>query len=545
MRLLKECPQCGKAIVVRGEWSLESIYTTDDDNKAYITHTKTEKFLFYRCGHFSIAEKKPSIRDRSISLSSLNGAKHSYEYQIDGIDFIDQTSYNALIGDEMGLGKTVQANLALKVADKYFHSPLIIVKGSTTWQWLKEHKEWCNSLPMGIFLIQGSKGFIPPGFSCYLISMDTFSRMVTIETGNNGETKNVSIYPQLADLGTDIVVVDECQSFKNPDSRRSRALVGFIKEMKIEHKIFLSGTPIKNRADEYFTVLNLLDPVSFPSLRRFQNEWLEQDDQGKYSRIKKYKLEEFHDLISKYVIRRKKRDVQKWLPPFRRDFETVTVEDENIKAVYNKQLAKLQATADSKANLSYFDIQENLMTLRRITGMAKVDWAFDEVMNFLESTEDDKIAIGIHHEVVRDTLYEKLQQRGIRVIKLSGEDNDERKYQKVQEFQRNDRRVLIINMLAGGVGVDGLQCCHEVLCLERQWNAVDEEQFEARFDRNGQVFPVTARYPLVKGSIDEYFSALVEKKRNIVGETTDDKWDGSLQKNDWDALMRETLSHKL
>lgn len=544
MRLLKECPQCGKALVQVDHWSLQTPIPVIFDAEDFINQqdrTKTESLLFYRCGHFSIEEPKQSFFDRTISLSSINGKKHAYEYQIDGIDFIDKTGFNGIIADEMGLGKTIQASLLMKVSKRFFNCPLIIVKGSTTWQFMKEHKEWADSLPLGIFLIQGSKSFIPPGFSAYIISMDTFSRMVHVN-----ERNEVSIYSQLADLGVDIVYVDECQSFKNPESKRARALVGFVKKLDIKYKVFMSGTPIKNRAEEYFTVLNLLDPANFPSLARFQRNWLEPDEQGKHSRVKKYRLEEFHDLISKYVIRRRKRDVQKWLPPFRRTFEFITIEDESIKATYNKQLAKLQNLADSKANLSYFDIQENLMTLRRLTGIAKVDWAYDEVMDFLESTEDDKIAIGIHHEVVRDTLYQKLNDAGIGVIKISGEDNDEKKYSKVQLFQQPKYRVLIINMIAGGVGIDGLQkVCNNVLCLERQWNSVDEEQFEARFDRDGQKFPVAARYPLIQGSIDEYFSALVEKKRNIFGETVENQWDGSLVKTDWDDLMRETLRHKL
>jgi SWI/SNF-related matrix-associated actin-dependent regulator of chromatin subfamily A-like protein 1 len=535
VRLLKECSICGKALMAIDRWNLDPIPGNEQRAQSAL--------IFYKCGHFAIDEPQ-SFRDKSVSIASLNGKQIAYDFQIDGIDFVDRAEYNALIGDEMGLGKTIQGLLAWKVARSHFNTCLIVVKGSTTWQWLTKYKEWCSSLPLGVFLIQGSKGFIPPGFSSYIIGMDTLSRMVTKKQGYN---EGYEINKFLSELGIDLLIVDECQSFKDPSSRRTVALVGLIQELKIEHKIFLSGTPIKNRANEYFTVLNLLDPESFSSKHQFESRWLQQDAQGKYARIRKHRLEEFHELISKYVIRRKKRDVQKNLPKFSREFEFVTIDDDNIKAVYNKELARIQNEADSKANLSYFDIQDNLMSLRRITGTAKVDWAFDEIQEFLESTEDEKIIIGIHHEVVRDTLYQKLQSVGVGVIKISGEDNDRRKFEKVQQFQRDTNcRVAIINMLAGGVGIDGLQhVCSRMICLERQWNAVDEEQFEARIDRDGQKFPCSARYPLIKDSIDEYFSALVEKKRSDVGSTIDKEWEGSLTKTDWDELMRETLRHKL
>jgi SNF2 family DNA or RNA helicase len=77
---------------------------------------------------------------------------------------------------------------------------------------------------------------------------------------------------------------------------------------------------------------------------------------------------------------------------------------------------------------------------------------------------------------------------------------------------------LIINELAGGVGLN-LQCCANALVLERQWNAADEEQFESRFHRDGQTYPVQATYMMATGTIDEWFDEMVEEKQKIFGAT--------------------------
>jgi SNF2 family DNA or RNA helicase len=104
------------------------------------------------------------------------------------------------------------------------------------------------------------------------------------------------------------------------------------------------------------------------------------------------------------------------------------------------------------------------------------------------------------------------------VLKLSGEDSAIKKQQIVEAFGKLENRVLIVNMLAGGVGLN-LQCCANTLVLERQWSAADEEQFESRFHRNGQKKAVVAEYMGATGTIDQWFHELVEEKRQIFGET--------------------------
>jgi SNF2 family DNA or RNA helicase len=267
-----------------------------------------------------------------------------------------------------------------------------------------------------------------------------------------------------------------------------------------------------------------------------------QDEKGKYSRIASWRLEQFREMTKSFIIRRDKSVLA--LPPFRRAFETIYIENEKIKLAYNKALENLRVTAESHSNLSYFDVQENLMTLRRITGMGKVPFAVEYIDTFLDTEEDEKIAIGIHHESVRDALYYELTNRGFQVLKYSGEDTPEQKNRIQHQFQDpHGPRVLIVNMIAGGVGLN-LQACNNTLILERQWNAADEEQFEGRFWRQGQTRPVLAEYMLAKGTIDTYFAAMVENKRQVCGEALD----GWQFTNDSDAireLIEKTLASKL
>ncbi|HEY6020421.1 MAG TPA: hypothetical protein VIY48_11075, partial [Candidatus Paceibacterota bacterium] len=75
-----------------------------------------------------------------------------------------------------------------------------------------------------------------------------------------------------------------------------------------------------------------------------------------------------------------------------------------------------------------------------------------------------------------------------------------------------------------------LQCCANLVMVERQWNPANEEQAEARFPRPGQkADKIIALYLVAVGTIDELLARLVEKKRALCNEVIDGKkhvrWD--------------------
>ena len=548
MRLIRSCEICKKNLDLLTETKL----------------SQDESLREYKCGHAFIESLNGHKNYHLDDLRSLNKEKVAYNFQKEGVEFIFDNDFNCLIADPMGLGKTIQAALAIRNAKERFKKILIIVKPATAYQWYTELKEWVSQDLWSVFLIQGSKAFIPPGFQIYLMSMDTLRQFVKFDESKDTDyyytrssayygpstRREVKIHKDLQ--GFDLVIVDECHSFKNPESKRSAALVNFISHSEIKHKLLLSGTPIKNRADEYFVPLNLLDPEVFTSIRRFRSRWLVQDPQsGKYNRISPWMLDEFRETTSKYILRREKSQVLNFLPPFRRTFETVYVDNEELKEYYNKEIDKLREKTEGKSGYNYFDVQENLMVLRRITGMMKVPFATEYIDTFLDTTEDEKIAIGVHHRAVRDHLYYNLTQRGFKVLKISGEDSAEQKEIAKNRFVNElDKRVLIVQMLAGGVGLNlQTKTCCTLLCLEREWNAADEEQFEGRFygRANEQTQPPAflSEYMLVQDpSIDWQFHDMVERKRKICGETLDG-WDFTNDSNAVRELVEKTISRKL
>lgn len=572
MRLIKNCSICSKPLVLVSS----------------VEFSKLESLNTYKCGHAFI-ELKDAVKQ--LNFYSIDKTKVARHYQEEGVKFIAESNFNCLIGDQMRLGKTPQALLALKNYYKEMTPCLILVRSANLWQWVREYQIWTDSLPLGVYTIVGSKSFIPPGFSAYIMSMDTFSRedMVT----------------RLLAFGFKLVIVDEAHSFKNGESKRSQALVQFLhkvseqtivknvkfnclqcdatweeevrivvtKDTKTVSKssycpmcnaycrfsaakeqinivkqcgiVMLTGTAIKNRADEYFVPLNLLAPEKFPSHENFRRNWLMKNERGQWSSLNPYRIDQFKELIKPYVLRREKEDVYDDVPKINRMFTVITIEDKRLKDAYNKILDKLERELEENPRFNFFSSIGELTILRQICGMAKVDWTCDFIETCLDEDPNTKYAIGVHHHGVRDAIGLKLASYG--VVKLSGEDSSESKDRIMTSFETDANHILAINTLAGGVGMD-FHYIDEVKIIERQWSAADEEQFEFRFynpDKSIKNRPTNIEYIVAKGTIDEFFYDMVEDKRKVFGETIGTNWSLSQDTDSFKKLIERTIAGRL
>ncbi len=452
----------------------------------------------YSCKH-TVSVNKMEYEKKD-SYTSLIHNYESYDYQTEGVKFGLETGLNFLCADEQGLGKTPQSLLCLREAikAKIKVSPVVLaVKASTLYQWIRQTKEWYSTADLAICPVVSAKNLIFPGFDIYICSMDLLPDVVD---------KLILINPIT-------VIGDEVQCFKNRDSKRSKALVKLCQHGSVKHKIFLSGTPIKNRAGEYFTILNLLAPGHFPSWRQFVSRWLEPNDKGIPTRIRPYALADFRKLTSRWILRREVAEVQKDLPALRQVPCMVEITDPIIKKSYNSQLDLFSNFLNHGQKISSIELLGWLAKLRRLTAQAKVPFVVEDAKDFLENTEDRKLAIGIHHHAVRTDLLWQL--RKYNPLSLSGQDSAQEKDWIVTKFQSDAHRLLVLNELSGGTGLDGLQCCADVYAMERQWNKSDEDQFSSRFRRDGQKHPVLVTNHMAHGTIDEYFADMVEEKGEI------------------------------
>jgi SNF2 family DNA or RNA helicase len=497
----RKCETCGKVAEVQAEFKLAF-----------------GRLSILRCGH-SIVMKGIENKD-AIEITSRSG-KQLFPFQADTIKFMEDAGGVCLVGHEMALGKTVCAAGFVARNKKDCLNVLVLCKSSIKVNWLREFVDWAGLVAQII-----DSSIQRPQFDYFpitIMSIDMLAR-VTAKTktinGRAGEP-NPDYWPEEIWQQYNTVIIDECQSIKNPESQRSMALKKHLAHVK--YRIPMSGTAIKNAAHEYFTVLNFLRPEVFPSYAGFINNWT----MGRHL----LRPDKFQDMTKDFIIRKTRAEVLPDLPKIQRGFRPVQMDDQELIRRYADTVKEFNDWMDKnegKMNpAGYTNLLAFFARMRKITGVAKVPAAIDYIEEFLLDC-DRKLVVFLHHKDVAFLLTQhlnKLMKETGRPNVLSfhsGLDGDQRQ-QVIDDFWKPENRIMIASTLAAGEGIN-LQCCSDCLMLERQWNPANEEQAEARFPRPGQqADKINATYLTAIGTIDEFLSDLVEQKRRAVTATLDNR----------------------
>lgn len=495
------CPTCGKVAV-----EVKRVKLFNDI------------IISLRCGH-SVADvglKQSKFRPEDIT--SIDGFTVR-DYQIKTVEWLEANNFKGLVAHAPGVGKTLCALVPLKLYPNKLTPTLIVTKSSIKWQWWKEAIRWCGPEFMGQ-VISTSKESIIKGLKLYIISYDYLRR--------NERTIVDTIVPKL-------IILDECQHIKNHNSKRAMSLKQIVIDSKINHIIPLSGTPIKNHAGEFFSVLNLLDARRFPGVQNFYHRWVTfvPTESGHERPTSINDPEAWKDFTKDIILRYERADVLPDLPVITRDFQYQDI-DTDLKRAYEKEEKRFMefykdiALEGRAMNFKeYNDLLAFFARMRHLTGLGKIEWTIDHVTEFLLNEPTKKIIIFTHHNDVAEFLINGLSKwchdGGFEPpLHFSASLNDAKREEVKQEFiGNNSKRILIASTLAAGEGVDGLQkVCSNIVLMERQWNPANEEQAEDRLVRSGQeANKILATYPIVLGTIDEFFTELVESKRKAFRET--------------------------
>jgi SNF2 family DNA or RNA helicase len=398
---------------------------------------------------------------------------------------------------------------------------LFIVKSGIKFQWWKEIDRVLGEQRMAQ-VIQSSRDYLLRGFKSYIIGYD----MLIPKSRTNSKTGKVSNsgfdIEKFKEIGIKTVVLDECQLIKNPDSARTQMVRRIVKNAL--HVIPLSGTPWKNRGNEFFPVLNMLDPTRFSTYQGFINRWVEfywDGDKRKMGGINNPKR--FKEHTADMLIRRERSEVMKELPLIQRNAFYCNMDEDTQKA-YNTEVldfVKFWNTMTIGGDEDSFESQQNVLArlsrMRHLTGLAKIPGTVEFVKEFLEETER-KLVVFVHHVDVGQIIFDQVSKvcaelNVAQPLKITSSMDAAARQDAQDKFNSPNYRIMIASTLAAGEGLN-LQTCSDCILHERQWNPANEEQAEGRFIRIGQTATsVTGTYMLAEGSIDSFFHNIVEQKR--------------------------------
>jgi SWI/SNF-related matrix-associated actin-dependent regulator 1 of chromatin subfamily A len=526
--IAKTCETCHKRVSVQDEVILG-----------------TSRMMTLTCQHTQFEEILAQIGSTAANHISSDGHK-LYPFQVDGVKFIESSDARCLIADEMGLGKTVQALTFLELHQE-IRPVALICKSAVKEQWAHEIVRWTSADLIQV--IESASDHILPKCEFYIFSFDILRRF------NNGRTKDVKEYDPINDLpyqrsdkwpyaerktenqeselvqlfkklNIKIIIIDECQHIKSNTAQRTIEIRNLVQKTGIKYVIALSGTPIKNSAAEYFSILNILRPEYFRVYQSYLNRWVdyyEQNGRYKYAGLRDPMA--FHDYTKDFIIRREREEVLPDLPKINRTYKFSDLGEEVAEA-YNSTLSEFQEYYNNSTD-STFEKQSNIMAymskMRHLTGIAKVEPALDFVTEFVTSCAR-KLVLFVHHKDVGKLIMSELavlcQEGGLNAPQeLTAALNTDQRSSLIDNFMNGATRILVASTLAAGEGLN-LQKCADCVLVERQWNPANEEQAECRFIRIGQESDkVNATYLVAVGTIDEFFSELVEHKRSIFMQT--------------------------
>lgn len=231
-----------------------------------------------------------------------------YDYQKIGVqailDGMESERHAFLLNDEMGLGKTFMALAAALLAEEW---PLLIVcPNNAKWVWARAIR---NHTDLTVEICDGPASRrmaqIDSGADVVVANVE----MLRVKTSGKGKNKEYHpAFPNLYDGEWGMVIADEFHRFKNPTAQQTQ---GF---QLLQHYLFigLSGTPIENRIEEAWVVLNKIEPETYPSYYMFE-KWLKVGTAGTAAYNPEAMKQVKQDLAD-WSLRRRKDQVIKDLP---------------------------------------------------------------------------------------------------------------------------------------------------------------------------------------------------------------------------------------
>jgi len=479
---------------------------------------------------------REASRHDADALPDLSAIKATlYPYQLEGIRFALHKPA-ALIGDEMGLGKTLQAiTLAtLKKEIFGFKKVLVVTLASLKEQWKREIERFTDEPAL---IVSG-----PAQERQRIYAEDpTYFKITNYEAVRRDTLAIRRMKP-------DLIILDEAQRIKNFTTKTAES----IKSIPRTHALVLTGTPLENKLEDVYSIVQFLDPDLLAPLWDFAGHHF-LISRKKKNRIAGYtNLGTLHEKLKKIVIRRKKEEVLTELPDevVNNYFIELTDEQKDIHAGYLGALIPLLG----KKFLTPMDVQQiqRLMLLMRMvcdstylidqkTHISPKLNEFKSIIHDLAVESNRKVVVFSEWTRMNFLIAKHLSEAGIPFVELSGKIPVHKRQALIDEFSTNPACRVFLSSDAGGTGLN-LQAADCVINFELPWNPAKLNQRIGRVNRIGQKSSSIHVVNLIaKESIEEKILAGIQMKTELFQGV----FDGTVDEVEFSSEKRTDLINQL
>ena len=475
-----------------------------------------------------------------------------FEFQKEGVKKMLSMETNILLADEMGLGKTVQG--AVYLALKRNSVPaLIVCPASLKMNWCREIEKWTH---YKTYIIDGrnpqylTKEFIDK-YPVWIINYDILgveNKKEKEEEMERRKRAKAMGYPcrkkqvkvdgwcdELIKHNFQTIICDEVQYIAEPETIRARAILQISKALQNSKKLFISGTPYETKTSQFFTCLSILDPLNFNNRYKFLMRYCDPVKTffgWKFDGLSN--AEELHEKISRFMIRRLKKDVLTQLPPKIRAVVPMQVSAQERK-LYDEvdwqfEQDIISGAKDKKAQIGH------IAHLKQASYKAKEKAVIKWIKDYL-TFQNKKLVVFIYHHATYDAL---MKEFGYCSVGLTGATPPSERQNVVDRFQNDEKVYLFIGQIkASGVGLTLTKA--SATCFVEFGSTFPQHcQAEDRVHRIGQTADsVMAYYLILPDSIEESIMQNINRRGQDIEQVMNGENEGEFFNNWQENILQD------
>ncbi|XP_068093765.1 DNA repair and recombination protein RAD54B isoform X2 [Hyperolius riggenbachi] len=497
-------------------------------------------------------------------------AVHLRPHQKEGILFLYECimgmrvpgQYGAILADEMGLGKTLQCIAliwTLLRQGPYGGRPvikraLIVTPGSLVKNWRKEFQKWLGTERMRVFAVDQDhkveEFILSPLYPVLIISYEMLLRSLE----------------QFQNLGFDLIICDEGHRLKNSSIKTTSAL----SNLSCSKRIILSGTPIQNDLQEFFALINFVNPGILGSLSTYRKiyeepilKFREPSAAQEEKHLGEERASELARLTGLFILRRTQEVINKFLPPKTESIVFCRPSMFQLE-LYRKLLSSglvrscLQGLGENSPHLVcigalkklcnhpsllYKTIQEksgnpNQQEQSFYEGLGDLfphNYNTEELcesgklqvlMKLLSAIQvqspSERVVLVSNYTQTLNLLQAVCQQHNYKCTRLDGQTPVNQRQHIVDGFNSRYTSdfIFLLSSKAGGVGLNLIGASHLIL-YDIDWNPANDIQAMARVWRDGQKHTVHIYRLLTTGTIEEKIYQRQISKQGLSGAVVD------------------------
>lgn len=475
----------------------------------------------------------------------------------------DSDINGCLLADDMGLGKTLMTITVIwsllrqtpwpsKVSCSQSGSPLsgmckkvlIVCPVTLIGNWKREFAKWLTLRKIGVLTLnsKNTPDMDKSAIKNFLHVQRTYQVVIV------GYEKLLSIEDELKKEKNliDLLICDEGHRLKNGNSK----VLTVLKNLDISRKILLTGTPIQNDLNEFFTILDFVNPGVLGTYSQFKRNFevpisRARDIANKYNtkvvEAGQEKSNDLIDLTKRFVLRRTNDILAKYLPP-----KTDAVLFCNPTNTQLLAFDKVLKCANINLNTLNYNSSLGLITLfKKICNSPSLIHG-DSCFNKKELSDNNSLTLGLTNGglisgklQVLMILLERIRELGSKVVvvsnytqtldiignlmssasmvytRLDGSTPPKQRDTIVNTFNKNPHTFgFLLSAKSGGVGLN-LIGANNLILFDNDWNPSVDLQAMGRIHRDGQTQHCYIYRLITTGCIDEKIFQRQLMKNNL------------------------------